>query len=470
MEPDHNQLWAVSSIDGRYRHQLNGLGSRFSEGALLAKRTFVELKWIRTLTKLALNGSLGSSWSPSSDDLTIIDTVIESDLLNLDIARIKDIEKETNHDVKAVEYYLKELLRSKGVSTQTLAMIHFPCTSEDINNLSYGLMLKDIQLKDIIPSCSKVIEKLKSLASEHHSVGMLSYTHGQPATPTTLGKEFAVFGHRLNKIFQDLSELKFDGKISGAVGNYNAHYFVYPNVDWEKVADEFVSSDLDLLWNPVTTQIENHDGIAKWCHLLSEYQTVSMDLVRDIWSYISMGYFKQQVKAGEVGSSTMPHKVNPIDFENAEGNYGLSIAMAEHFANKLPISRLQRDLSDSTALRALGSMIGHFMIGQNSVSKGLDKIYPDPLKISHDLDQCYEILAEPFQMALRSCGIEDAYERLKALTRGKSVTRAALMELIEGYTSVPEELKIRLKELTPSKYLGISGRIAQKFSGTGYQR
>lgn len=457
-------LWAISPVDGRYATKLQDLKPYVSEGALICSRIEVELKWLSHLGRLAREGSSSMSWNPSVDDLEKIDQMSKVDF-SAEARHVKEIEAETNHDVKAVEYYLRSALKKSGVSHSSLAMIHFACTSEDINNLAYNLLFQKVNQEQLLPQMRGLIKVLCDFGVEYAGAPMLSRTHGQPASPTTMGKELVNFAYRLNKSYSCIKNQQFPGKINGAVGNYNAHVVAFPEVDWEKVAKNFVEGSLGLHWNPMSTQIEDHDGIAEWCNQLSQWATICLDLSRDIWGYISLGYFKQKVIAGEVGSSTMPHKVNPIDFENAEGNFGIAISIADHFARKLPISRWQRDLSDSTVLRAGGSLLGHHYLAQTSLSKGLKKLSLDQDRVFTDLSACVEILAEPIQTVMRAYGVVDAYERLKAKTRGQKITFEELHALVDDCVELPISVKKQLKALKPEAYTGIATKLAQSQAG-----
>ena len=346
-----NSLWSISPIDGRYSEKTHALRDLFSEGALIKYRLKVELHWLLFLAQKRKNGLLDLPWDIAEQDIAIITSFLKLDCKEF-IPEVKAIEHKTKHDVKALEYFLRKELGDRGVSPNTLAMIHFACTSEDINNLAYAWMSQDTHKNHILPQMKKILTSLMQKTQDYKDAPMLSKTHGQSASPSTMGKELSVFAYRLHQIYKKLQKQEFPGKINGAVGNYNAHYASSPNTPWDQLAAEFVTQVLPLSWNPYTTQIENHDGLAAWCQLIAQYQTISLDLVRDLWGYISLGYFKQISHSQEVGSSTMPHKINPIDFENAEGNYGLANSLADHFARKLPISRWQRDLSDSTVLRS----------------------------------------------------------------------------------------------------------------------
>ncbi|MFK7828006.1 MAG: adenylosuccinate lyase [Oligoflexales bacterium] len=453
-------LWAISPVDGRYASKLQALKPYVSEGALINSRITVELKWLSHLGQIARESELTLPWKPSHDDLEKINRMSAEDF-SAQAHQVKEIEAETNHDVKAVEYFLRAALKKSGVSESSLAMIHFACTSEDINNLAYNLLFQKVNQEQILPQMRKLIQMLSEFAKEYAEAAMLSRTHGQPASPTTMGKELANFAYRLNNSYACIKNQQFPGKVNGAVGNYNAHIVAFPQVNWEALAKDFVEDVLGLNWNPMSTQIENHDGIAEWCGRISQWDTICLDLARDIWGYISLGYFKQKLVAGEVGSSTMPHKVNPIDFENAEGNFGITISLADHFARKLPISRWQRDLSDSTVLRATGSMLGHHYLAQSSLLKGLKKLSLDQKSLFDDLSASVEVLAEPIQTVMRAYGVLDAYERLKEKTRGQKVDLEKLHGLINDCSELPSEVKDSLKALTPEQYTGLAAKLTR---------
>jgi adenylosuccinate lyase len=383
---------------------------------------------------------------------------IHADFSEADAARIKQIEGTTNHDVKAIEYFIKEKVSGNPELAAAKEFIHFACTSEDINNLAYALMLRDARDDVLLPALDAVIAKLRCMALEHAALPMLSRTHGQTASPTTLGKELANVVARLERQRRQVAAVEITGKINGAVGNYNAHVASYPDIDWPSFARAFVE-DLGLAFNPYTTQIEPHDCIAELGDAVRRANTIMVDLARDIWGYISLGYFRQVLKAGEVGSSTMPHKVNPIDFENAEGNFGLANALFEHFSAKLPISRWQRDLTDSTVLRALGTAFGHTQIALDALLRGLGKLNANPERIAADLDASWEVLAEAVQTVMRRHGLPEPYEQLKALTRGQGITREALRDFV-GHLDLPADAKQRLLELTPASYTGRAAVLA----------
>ena len=458
-ESDSHQLSAVSALDGRYASRIQELSPYVSEKALIESRLRVEALWLLHL----------DSHLPASSGISL---TAELKSLLRDIGKrphekaamlVKNFEKTTNHDVKACEYYLKQVLTENDASEETLAYIHFACTSEDINNLSYGLMLQDARTNSLIPAIEKILDDLKSKANEFKHIPMLSRTHGQTASPTTLGKEIAVFSHRLEKVMRRFSRLDIEGKINGAVGNFNAHSIAFPDINWPAVAKDFVEKELLLSYNPLTTQIENHDSMIEFTECIRRMNTILIGLARDIWTYISLGYFSQKTLKGEVGSSTMPHKVNPIDFENAEGNYGVANALAYHFSEKLPISRLQRDLTDSTVQRTIGTFLGHTLVAHKSLLKGLSKITPRVEQISKDLDNAIEVLAEPIQTVLRKYGTHDAYERLKDATRGQAPTQESLHALIDSCNQLPPEEKEKLKALKPRDYIGIAPELVDSY-------
>jgi len=442
-----NALTAISPIDGRYGNATVRLREIFSEYGLIRSRAMVEITW---LIRLADTPALDDIPTLSKEGRTKLNQLIEQ----FDISaaeRVKAIEATTNHDVKAVEYWLKECVSDNSDLHHLSEYFHFACTSEDINNLAYALMLQ--QGRELLASLQcDILHELRARAHEYAGLPMLCRTHGQPATPSTMGKEFANVAHRLDKQIQIFKEIKLLGKMNGAVGNFNAHIAAYPDVPWEQISSATITS-LGLTYNPYTTQIEPHDYIAELCHAMQRINTIAIDLVRDMWSYISIGYFKQKLIDDEVGSSTMPHKVNPIDFENAEGNFGLANALLSHFAEKLPISRWQRDLSDSTVLRNLGTAFGHSVIGCTSLMRGLHKIQIDESRLSSDLDATWEVLAEPIQTVMRRYRIEQPYEKLKQLTRGKKFDQEKLKAFIETL-DIPTSAKEQLLALTPKTYIG----------------
>ncbi len=450
-----DSLTALSPLDGRYASKVDALRPIFSEYGLMHRRVAVEIAWL-----IALSDEPGIVELPPFPAAARAALHAIADGFSIaDAARIKAIEATTNHDVKAVEYFIKERMGDDAALGQAKEFVHFACTSEDINNLSYALMLRDARDAVLLPELDKTIGKLRELAHAHAAVPMLSRTHGQTASPTTLGKELANVVARLERQRRQLAAVTIPGKINGAVGNFNAHAIAYPEIDWCTFSRRFVES-LGLEWSAYTTQIEPHDGIAEICDAQRRIDTILVDLARDVWGYISLGYFRQKLKAGEVGSSTMPHKVNPIDFENAEGNLGVANALLGHFSEKLPISRWQRDLSDSTVLRALGEAFGHALIGFASIGKGLGKLEVNRERISADLDASWEVLAEAIQTVMRRHGLPEPYEQLKALTRGKGITRDSLQGFIT-LLALPDADKQRLLALTPAGYIGLADSLAR---------
>ncbi|MBF0163553.1 MAG: adenylosuccinate lyase [Magnetococcales bacterium] len=451
---DPTLLTALSPLDGRYARQMAPLRPIFSEFGLIHRRVRVELGWLLALSREPAIPEV----PPFAPEVEARLNALALDFSEAEGQRVKEIERTTNHDVKAVEYFLKERLGDL-LSESVLEFIHFACTSEDINNLSHGLAMKEARDQVLLPAMDRVVAQVADLAARHREQPMLARTHGQPASPTTLGKEMANVAHRLRIQRAGLERVAIPGKINGAVGNFNAHVVAYPEVDWPGLAETFVTS-LGLTYQPLTTQIEPHDGVAEFFHAVMRFNTVLLDFDRDLWSYISLGYFRQKTKAGEVGSSTMPHKVNPIDFENSEGNLGLANALLDHLAIKLPISRLQRDLTDSTVLRNVGVGLGYALLGYDSALKGIGKLEADPLRLAADLDNAWEVLAEPIQTVMRRYGLEKPYERLKALTRGRGITRAGIHAFIEGL-EIPVEAKERLLALTPAGYIGLATRLSR---------
>lgn len=452
---DLSSLTAISPIDGRYGQKTADLREVFSEYGLIRSRVIVEVRWLQAL---AAEQSITEVAAFSAPAQAILEAII-SDFDSKDAAAVKHIEATTNHDVKAVEYFLKEKIAGNAELEAVSEFIHFACTSEDINNLAYALMLKqgrEVMLKSMLV----VQQKLRTLAADQAEQPMMSRTHGQPASPSTLGKEIANVIYRLQRQFDQFASNEILGKINGAVGNYNAHLSAYPTLNWEDFAENFVTS-LGLSFNPYTTQIEPHDYLAEIFDALMRYNTVLIDFSRDVWAYISNGYFRQKTKAGEVGSSTMPHKVNPIDFENAEGNLGIANALLAHLGQKLPISRWQRDLSDSTVLRNLGVGFAHSLIAFNALQRGIDKLEPVPAVMLDDLDHNWELLAEPIQTVMRRYGIEKPYEKLKELTRGQRVDQARMQAFIENL-DLPDEARQSLLQLTPSLYTGNAAQQAKK--------
>ncbi len=442
-------LTAVSPVDGRYGSKTISLRSIFSEFGLLKYRTIVEIRWLQ---KLAATAEIAEVPAFSDEANQFLDSVA-ANFSEEDAQRIKDIERTTNHDVKAVEYFLKEKVAGVPELDAVNEFIHFACTSEDINNTSHALMLKEARDTVILPEIRNIIDAIRSLASEYRDIPLLSRTHGQPASPSTMGKEMANVAYRMERQYKQIENVEILGKINGAVGNYNAHLSAYPTVDWHKFSEEFITESLGVTWNPYTTQIEPHDYIAELFDAVARFNTILIDFDRDVWGYIALGHFKQKTIAGEIGSSTMPHKVNPIDFENSEGNLGLANAIFTHLAQKLPISRWQRDLTDSTVLRNLGVGVGYAIIAYTSTLKGISKLEVNREALLAELDKNWEVLAEPVQTVMRRYGIEKPYEKLKELTRGKRVDGEAMRNFIEGL-EIPQEEKARLKEMTPASYIG----------------
>ncbi len=448
-------LTALSPLDGRYAGKVETLRPIFSEFGLMHRRVRVEIEWL-----LALAADPKIAELPPFDPAQVATLKAIAETFSVaDGERIKAIEATTNHDVKAVEYFIKEKIGADTGLAQAKEFVHFACTSEDINNLSYALMLRDARDQVLLPQFDAVLAQLRELAHANAALPMLSRTHGQTASPSTLGKEVANVVARLQRQRRQLAAVEVSGKINGAVGNYNAHVITYPEVDWRAFSQRFVES-LGLDYNAWTTQIEPHDGVAEYCDAVRRANIILIDLARDIWGYISLGYFKQTLKAGEVGSSTMPHKVNPIDFENAEGNFGLANALLGHFAEKLPISRWQRDLTDSTVLRALGTAFGHGLVALESLKKGLGKLNVNAERIGTDLDASWEVLAEAVQTVMRRYGLPEPYEQLKALTRGHGITQESMHTFISGL-DLPAEAKQRLLELTPGSYVGLAESLAK---------
>jgi adenylosuccinate lyase len=445
---------ALSPLDGRYADKLSAVRSIFSEAGLMRERVRVECAWFLRLAAGPAARAL-AGLPVAAKDLLV---TLSKDPAATNIAAIKEIESRTNHDVKAVEYWLRGELQNRGATPAQLEWMHFGATSEDINNLAYALMLQSARSTLLLPRLRALQDSLDALAAGHAGVAMLARTHGQTASPTTLGKEFANVAARLETQRGAIERVAILGKMNGAVGNFNALVAALPQVDWPAFSAAFVES-LGLASNPYTTQIEPHDWIAEYCHALMRANTVLLDFARDMWSYISLGYFTQRLKPGEVGSSTMPHKVNPIDFENAEGNFGLANALLGHFADKLPVSRMQRDLTDSTVLRNVGVAIGHAVLSFRSLSAGLEKIELNQARLSEDLDRAWEVLGEAVQTVMRAHGIPDAYERLKTFTRGRPVDERTMREFIAS-VALPAEEKQRLMQLTPGTYIGLAPHLA----------
>ncbi|MGX8883376.1 adenylosuccinate lyase [Methylovorus sp. SPW-M1] len=450
-------LNALSPLDGRYQAKLDPLRPFFSEYALIRHRALVEVEWLKAL---AAEPALAEIAPFSPQTIQDLDAAI-ANFGEVEASQVKAIESRTNHDVKALEYWLKEQFDGNSEIRKVSEFIHFACTSEDINNLSHGLMLKAARDQVMLPTLEQMITRLTEIAHDLADAPMLSHTHGQPASPTTLGKEIANVVYRLRRQHKQLAEVEILGKINGAVGNFNAHLSAYPDFDWENFAQKFVTA-LGLTYNPYTIQIEPHDYMAELYDALSRINTILIDLDRDVWGYISLGYFKQKVKEGEVGSSTMPHKVNPIDFENSEGNLGLANAVLRHLAEKLPISRWQRDLTDSTVLRNMGVALGYTLLGYDSCLKGLNKLEANRARLLEDLDNNWEVLAEPIQTVMRRYGIANPYEQLKALTRGKGgISKESLQAFIQDL-EIPQDAKQLLLDMTPASYIGKAVELAKR--------
>jgi adenylosuccinate lyase len=453
--PETHQLLAISPVDGRYADKCLPLQEIFSEFGLIKYRILVEIRWLKALS---LHPDFTALPPLDEDAIALLDDMFALFSLQ-DAVAVKENEKVTNHDVKAVEYFIKQKMKTYESLKSALEFVHFACTSEDINNLAYALMIHEGRSAVMLPAMQSVVNQIIALAHRYADIPMLSRTHGQTASPTTLGKEMANVAARLSRQLKQVSDTAIPGKINGAVGNYNAHAVACPEVDWPDFSQRFVN-DLGLQWSPYTTQIEPHDYLAELFNALCRFNTILIDFSRDVWGYISIGYFRQKTKAGEVGSSTMPHKVNPIDFENAEGNLGLANAILAHLAEKLPISRWQRDLTDSTVLRNIGMGFAHTLIALKALEKGIGKLEINPDKLQDDLDHSWEVLAEAIQTVMRLHGCPEPYEQLKELTRGKVIDR----ELLQGFISelsIPEADKTRLLELTPSSYTGYARKLAE---------
>lgn len=449
-------LTAISPIDGRYASKTTELQPIFSEFGLLKYRVVVEARWLQMLSNTAAIAEVPAFSAAANAHL---DAIVENFSV-ADAQRIKDIEKTTNHDVKAVEYFLKERVADVAELNAVSEFIHFACTSEDINNLSHALMLSEARKNVLLPTLDKIIAQMRDISEQLTQTPMMARTHGQPASPTTMGKEFANVVERLSRQRAQIAAVSILGKINGAVGNYNAHLSAYPDIDWHALSEQFVTS-LGIEWNPYTTQIEPHDYIAELFDAIARFNTILLDFDRDVWGYIALGHFKQKTVAGEIGSSTMPHKVNPIDFENSEGNLGLANAMFAHLAAKLPVSRWQRDLTDSTVLRNLGVGLGYSMIAYQATLKGMGKLEVNSASLAAELDDNWELLAEPIQTVMRRYGIEKPYEKLKELTRGKKVNAAIMANFIDAL-ELPEEAKAALKALTPANYIGDAIRLTDQ--------
>ena len=448
-------LTSISPIDGRYGDKTGPLKSIFSEFGLIKYRVLVEVRWLQAIS---MNSQISEVPEFSSESNAVLSSITNNFSLE-DAKAIKEIEKTTNHDVKAVEYFLKEKVSAVPELHNASEFIHFACTSEDINNLSHALMLEDGR-EVLLSEMKKALNLISDLAKDNADIAMLSRTHGQTASPTTLGKEMANFSYRLMRQIEQLNNVQIMGKFNGAVGNFNAHLSAYPEIDWPHVSKDFIES-LGINYSPYSSQIESHDYIAEYFHALNRFNTIMIDFCRDVWGYISLGYFTQKTIEGEIGSSTMPHKVNPIDFENAEGNLGLAIAIGEHFATKLPVSRWQRDLSDSTVLRNLGVGCAHSLISYASITKGILKLEVNESKLMADLNEAWEVLAEPIQTVMRRYGVENPYEKLKSLTRGKTIDAKILADFISSL-EIPQEAKEELLKLTPSNYIGEAIKLARE--------
>lgn len=456
-EFDLSATTALTPLDGRYGNKIASLRPIFSEYGLIKYRSLVEVKWLQAL---ASEHNIAEVPAFSDAAKQQLDQIIETFSV-ADAEAVKQIEATTNHDVKAVEYFLKQRCESIAEVHKVSEFFHFACTSEDINNLSYALMLKDARDQVVIPTFKQVINAIDALANDHAELSMLARTHGQPASPTTLGKEMRNVVARLERQLAQIQQVEILGKINGATGNYNAHVVAYPEVDWPTFSNAFVES-LGLTWNPLTTQIEPHDYMAELFHAVIRFNTILLDFDRDIWSYISIGYFKQRVIAGEVGSSTMPHKVNPIDFENSEGNLGLANAVFEHLAIKLPVSRWQRDLTDSTVLRNIGVGFGYTMLACAATLKGISKLDVNAQALASDLDDNWAVLGEAIQTVMRRYDIPEPYEKLKALTRGKDGIDQAALEVFIATLNVPDTVKAELKKLTPASYVGLAAELSKR--------
>ena len=451
----YSTLSALSPLDGRYAAKTDKLRPILSEAGFMHHRVKVEIAWLQALAQAGF-----AELKPFSSEASALLDKLAADFSEADAARIKEIEAVTNHDVKAVEYWLKEQVKDVPELVAASEFIHFACTSEDINNTSHGMMLKAARDGVMLPALQAVVAKLTDIAHANADLPMLSRTHGQTASPTTLGKEIANVVARLQRAVKRIADVEILGKMNGAVGNYNAHLSAYPGFDWPAFSKDVIERRLGLTFNPYTIQIEPHDYMAELFDAIARANTILLDLNRDIWTYVSLGYFKQKLKAGEIGSSTMPHKVNPIDFENSEGNLGLANAVLRHMADKLPVSRMQRDLTDSTVLRNIGVGFGYALLAYDSCLRGLNKLEVNPQRLAADLDANWEVLAEPVQTVMRRYGIENPYEQLKELTRGKGITREALQEFINGL-AVPQEAKELMLGMTPANYIGLAAQLAK---------
>jgi adenylosuccinate lyase len=450
----YSTLSALSPLDGRYAAKTDKLRPILSEAGFMHHRVKVEIAWLQALSQAGF-----AEIKPFSKEATALLDKMAADFTEADAARIKAIEAVTNHDVKAVEYWLKEQVKDVPELVAATEFIHFACTSEDINNTSHGMMLKAARDGVIVPALNELVDKLRQIAHDNASLPMLSRTHGQTASPTTLGKEIANVVARLQRAVKRIADVEILAKMNGAVGNYNAHLSAYPEVDWAAFSKNVIEQRLGLTFNPYTIQIEPHDYMAELFDAVARTNTILLDLNRDIWTYVSLGYFKQKLKAGEIGSSTMPHKVNPIDFENSEGNLGMANAVLKHMAEKLPVSRMQRDLTDSTVLRNIGVGFGYSLLAYDSCLRGLNKLEVNAARLEQDLNANWEVLAEPVQTVMRRYGIANPYEQLKELTRGKGISKDALREFIETL-AVPQEAKDLLLQMTPANYIGVAAKLA----------
>jgi adenylosuccinate lyase len=450
------ELNALSPLDGRYAAKVEPLAHWLSESALMRERVYVEIEWLIALADV-----------PAADFPRLAEAArkrlraVAAEFGTVQAARIKAIEATTNHDVKAVEYFLKEQVRDDAALTAAAEFIHFACTSEDINNTAYARMVSGARAGVLLPAIDRIRERLRVMAHGFADQAMLSRTHGQSATPTTMGKELANVVARLDRARERVAGVELRAKMNGAVGNYNAHLVAFPDLDWEAFARQVVEERLQLVFNPYTIQIEPHDDLAELFDAMARLNTILIDLDRDLWGYISLGYFRQRLRAGEVGSSTMPHKVNPIDFENSEGNLGIANSLLRHFAEKLPVSRWQRDLTDSTVLRNIGVALGHSLLGWENLLRGLDKLELEPHALARDLDGCWEVLAEPIQTVMRRYGLENPYEQLKELTRGRAIDGQSLREFVQNL-DIPAAAKERLQRLTPGTYTGMAAELARR--------
>lgn len=451
-------ITALSPLDGRYNKKLSNLSNLLSEYGLIKARVQVEIEWLIFLAK---QPSIQEIKSFQSTQIDYLKSIYQNFSIQ-DALEIKEIESHTNHDVKAVEYFIKKKLKQVPEYNSYISFIHFACTSEDINNLSYSLLLQQVREEILIPNIDSLIDKLAEMAKKYSSIAMLARTHGQSASPTTMGKELINFADRIDIFLNKFKLINITGKLNGAVGNYNAHSFTYPNIDWPELSKLFVEN-LGLKFSQYTTQINPHDDIAEYCNSLAQINNILLDLSKDIWGYISLGYFEQEIKSGEVGSSTMPHKVNPIDFENAEGNLGLANSLLQFFSNKLPISRWQRDLSDSTVLRNLGTSFGYCLLAYKNLLQGLNKLKLNNNLLKSELNNHWEVLAEPIQTVMRRYGIDSAYEQLKELTRGEKLNQALLHEFISNQ-NLPKEVKQSLLDLKPDTYTGVASHLTEQWS------